>query len=201
LLMEKKTNFNKQHVLFLFTLFVIGILFTSEILADDYTRPSAIIKLPENENAILVEKKNQTLFLYSFKSGELVIQQKMPCSTGETPGVKQKSGDKKTPEGIYFLKDEYEEKYLSAVYGIKAFPLDYPNLMDKRTGKKSSTKSIKIHLSNRNKRSTLCWINGLKQSKTEVIMIICPFILMNTFLKLTGGQNGWRYEKIHPWPA
>jgi len=147
LLMEKKTNFNKQHVLFLFTLFVIGILFTSEILADDYTRPSAIIKLPENENAILVEKKNQTLFLYSFKSGELVIQQKMPCSTGETPGVKQKSGDKKTPEGIYFLKDEYEEKYLSAVYGIKAFPLDYPNLMDKRTGRDGS--AIWIHGTNK----------------------------------------------------
>lgn len=147
MLMEKKTNFYKQHVLFLFTLFVIGIIVTSEILADDYARPSAIIKLPENENAILVEKKNQILFLYSSKSGELVIQQKMPCSTGEMPGVKQKAGDKKTPEGIYFLKDEYEEKYLSAVYGIKAFPLDYPNLMDKRTGKDGS--AIWIHGTNK----------------------------------------------------
>ncbi len=147
MLMEKKTNFNKQYVSSLFTLFVIGILFHSEILANDYIRPSSIIKLPENENAILVEKKNQTLFLYSSKSGELVIQQKMPCSTGEISGVKQKAGDKKTPEGIYFLKDEYEDQYLAPIYGTKAFPLDYPNLMDKRTGKDGS--AIWIHGTNK----------------------------------------------------
>lgn len=112
-----------------------GVLFHSSILAEDLNRPSAIIKLPEDENAILVEKKTQTLFLYGIKAGELVLKQKMPCSTGEMPGVKQKSGDRKTPEGIYFLKDEYADQYLAPIYGNKAFPLDYPNLIDKRAGK------------------------------------------------------------------
>lgn len=131
----------------MFALFVISMLFGSEIFAENYTRPSAIIKLPENENAILIEKKNQTLFLYSSKAGEIEIKYKMPCSTGEISGVKQKAGDKKTPEGIYFLKDEYEDQYLSPIYGIKAFPLDYPNLMDKRTGKDGS--AIWIHGTNK----------------------------------------------------
>ena len=145
--MEKKIDFKKQYSLALFALFVFSFLFNSEISAEDHIRPSAIIKLPENENAILVEKKNQTLFLYSSKSGELQIQYKTPCSTGEISGVKHKAGDKKTPEGIYFLKDEYEDQYLSPIYGIKAFPLDYPNLMDKRTGKDGS--AIWIHGTNK----------------------------------------------------
>ncbi|OGR26890.1 MAG: hypothetical protein A2277_17670 [Desulfobacterales bacterium RIFOXYA12_FULL_46_15] len=145
--MKKKTNSNKQYVLLLFTLFVTVFLFYSKAPAEDQIRPSAIIKLPEDENAILVDKKNQTLFLVRSKAGELMVRYKMPCSTGEMAGVKQKAGDKKTPEGIYFLKDEYEDQYLSPVYGVKAFPLDYPNLMDKRTGKDGS--AIWIHGTNK----------------------------------------------------
>ncbi len=145
--MEKKKNIKKQIFWDLFALFVISILFGSKISAEDNIRPSAIIKLPENENAILVEKKNQTLFLYSSKAGELQFQYKIPCSTGETAGVKQKAGDKKTPEGIYFLKDEYKDQYLAPIYGVKAFPLDYPNLMDKRTGKDGS--AIWLHGTNK----------------------------------------------------
>ena len=147
LLMENKINIKQQCRLSLFVLFVISLLFSSEISAENHIRPSGIIKLPENENAILVEKKNQTLFLYGSKSGELQIQYKIPCSTGEMSGVKHKAGDRKTPEGVYFLKDEYEDQYLSPIYGAKAFPLDYPNLMDKRTGKDGS--AIWIHGTNK----------------------------------------------------
>ena len=145
--METKTNIQKQLGLYLLILYMAGILFCSKIFAEDHTRPSEIIKLPENENAILVEKKNQTLFLYSSKSGEVRIQYKIPCSTGEAAGVKQKAGDRKTPEGIYFLKDEYEDQYLSPIYGTKAFPLDYPNLMDNRLGRDGS--AIWIHGTNK----------------------------------------------------
>ena len=145
--MEKKTKINKQCTVFLFTLFVIGFLFNSKILAEDQIHPSEIIKLPENENAILVDKKNQILFLYSAEAGGMRVQYQIPCSTGEMSGIKQKAGDKKTPEGVYFLKDEYEDQYLSPIYGIKAFPLDYPNLIDKRTGKEGS--AIWIHGTNK----------------------------------------------------
>ena len=44
-------------------LFVFSFLFNSEISAEDHIRPSAIIKLPENENAILVEKKSDTVLI------------------------------------------------------------------------------------------------------------------------------------------
>lgn len=145
--METKTNIQKQFGLYLLILFMAGILFCSKIFAEDHIHPSEIIKLPENENAILIEKRNQTLSLYHSRFGEVQIQYKIPCSTGETAGVKQKAGDRKTPEGIYFLKDEYEDQYLSPIYGTKAFPLDYPNLMDNKLGRDGS--AIWIHGTNK----------------------------------------------------
>ncbi|WP_299983535.1 murein L,D-transpeptidase family protein [Desulfobacula sp.] len=95
----------------------------------------------------MVEKKSQTLFLYTSGANDLSVQFQVPCSTGEAFGIKQKAGDKKTPEGIYFLKDEYEDKYLSPIYGEKAFPTDYPNFIDKRAGKNGS--AIWIHGTNK----------------------------------------------------
>ncbi|WP_300461194.1 L,D-transpeptidase family protein [Desulfobacula sp.] len=109
--------------------------------------PSTIIQLPENEPVILVEKKSQTLFVYGGKTNALFVLFQAPCSTGEAYGDKLKAGDKRTPEGIYFLKNEYEDKYLSPIYGKKAFPTDYPNFLDKRAGKSGS--AIWIHGTNK----------------------------------------------------
>jgi murein L,D-transpeptidase YafK len=103
--------------------------------------------LPENGTVILVEKKTQTLYLYTSKDKDLFVGFQAPCSTGEVFGIKQEAGDKKTPEGIYFLYDEYEDKYLSPIYGTKAFPTDYPNFIDKKAGKNGS--AIWIHGTNK----------------------------------------------------
>lgn len=107
--------------------------------------PASIIELPEN--AVLVEKKSQTLIIYSSTQNQIVEERQMACSTGEVNGIKEKEGDKKTPEGIYFLADEYENKDLSPIYGKKAFSTDYPNLIDQQTGKNGS--NIWIHGTNK----------------------------------------------------
>ncbi len=107
------------------------------------TLPDSIITLPEKENAILVEKQTQMLYVYSLKNKALQLVFSAPCSTGEVVGAKKKAGDKKTPEGVYFLFDEYEDRYLTPVYGEKAFPSDYPNFYDRRLKKDGS--AIWIH--------------------------------------------------------
>ncbi|RLC24099.1 MAG: hypothetical protein DRH93_05480 [Deltaproteobacteria bacterium] len=145
--MKKKRSLNRLNLLLLIVAIHILLPYGSIIFADNQPWPSSIIKLPENENAILVEKKTQTLFLYTSKTPDLFVGFQAACSTGETVGVKQKAGDKKTPEGIYFLYDEYEDKYLSPIYGEKAFPTDYPNFIDKRAGKNGS--AIWIHGTNK----------------------------------------------------
>jgi murein L,D-transpeptidase YafK len=145
--MRKRLFLNKLTILFCVTGIQIFAVLSLSVPAYSSMLPASIISLPENENALLVEKKTQTLFIYSAKAKELSLEFKIPCSTGEIAGLKQKAGDKKTPEGIYFLKDEYEDKYLTPVYGKKAFPTDYPNFLDKRTGKNGS--AIWIHGTNK----------------------------------------------------
>jgi len=109
--------------------------------------PEALVLLPVNVNAVLVEKSSQQVFLFSSNSNGVYERLKFPCSTGASGGNKLKSGDQKTPEGVYFLTDEYEERYLAPVYGKKAFPTDYPNFLDRKDGKNGS--AIWLHGTNK----------------------------------------------------
>jgi hypothetical protein len=99
--------------------------------------PAAVIALPHNRHAVLVEKKTQRLYVYrpGPDAGHLVRVFEAACSTGEMPGPKQVEGDKKTPEGIYFVLEVFEEKYLTPVYGSRALTMDYPNFFDLHQGK------------------------------------------------------------------
>ncbi len=83
--------------------------------------------------AVVVEKSTQQVFLYAY-DGTFREVFRFTSSTGENHGPKTRSGDRKTPEGVYFFTDEYEDRYLSEIYGTRAFPLDYPNLRDKIAG-------------------------------------------------------------------
>ncbi len=136
----------------------------------------SIIKLPENENAIIVEKKTQTLFLYASRGHGLRLELQMPCSTGEVAGRKSLDGDKKTPEGVYFLTDEHEDKYLSPIYGTKAFPTDYPNFIDKATGKTGS--AIWIH--GTNKKLKAMDSNGCVALENENIEKLAEYVNLNS---------------------
>ncbi len=126
-----------------FAVYFIAVLVLSLSQAFGGDLPDSIICLPENENAILVEKQSQMLYVYSQKNKTLGLAFSAACSTGEIFGAKNKAGDKKTPEGVYFLIDEYEDRYLTPIYGKKAFPSDYPNFHDQRLGKDGS--AIWIH--------------------------------------------------------
>jgi lipoprotein-anchoring transpeptidase ErfK/SrfK len=94
--------------------------------------PAAVIALPHNRYAVLVEKQTQRLYVYrSGPDARNPVQVfEAACSTGEMPGPKQVEGDKKTPEGIYFILEVFEEKYLTPVYGSRALTMDYPNFFD-----------------------------------------------------------------------
>ncbi len=85
--------------------------------------------------AILVEKHTQKLFLYDCSDGKIELIKSYACSTGENSGDKEKRGDKKTPEGIYFFNQVFEDDELSPRYGVRAFVLDYPNSFDSLKGK------------------------------------------------------------------
>ena len=99
------------------------------------------------EYAIVVEKNTQSLFLYKY-DGEMYKQiNKFKCSTGEVSGVKSVSGDKKTPEGVYFFAKKHQKRDLAPIYGTGAFPIDYPNFLDSIAGRKGN--AIWIHGTNK----------------------------------------------------
>lgn len=86
--------------------------------------------------AIHVDKKNRKTSVWTQKEGTIVKISEYDSDQGKKEGDKHKSGDHRTPEGIYFIQNIKEGTELPFdLYGIRAFTLDYPNLFDKRQGK------------------------------------------------------------------
>ncbi|MGD8369228.1 MAG: L,D-transpeptidase family protein, partial [Desulfobacterales bacterium] len=125
--------------------------------------------------AVLVEKKSQTLFLFSVEQGKYREVFREPCSTGEIPGAKEQSGDKKTPEGVYFFIKEHPERDLAPIYGSRAFPIDYPNLMDRLSGRGGNA----IWLHGTNKPLEPRDSNGCIVVTNEVIDRLAGYITLN----------------------
>ncbi len=89
----------------------------------------------ETNYAVLVDKSLQKVMIY--RGDNLFAPEKVYySSTGENDGAKDEVNDRKTPEGIYFFINNFEKKYLSPIYGSRALPIDYPNIVDKKNGKK-----------------------------------------------------------------
>jgi len=57
---------------------------------------------------------------------------------GENGGDKVKEGDKRTPEGVYRIKRFIPDEKLAPIYGSGAFPIDYPNPLDRLEGRNGS---------------------------------------------------------------
>ena len=87
-----------------------------------------------SEHLVLVDKDAQKVMVY--KGDNIFSPEKIyNCSTGENEGPKTRLNDRKTPEGIYYFTDSYIDRYLAPIYGVRAFPISYPNFLDKKEGK------------------------------------------------------------------
>ncbi len=95
-----------------------------------------------SKNIFVVEKGRHLLHLFTNENNQLKKLYSVPIASGKIPGDKEYQGDKKTPEGIYFLGGFYKSDQLikmygdyGKIYGIGAFTSDYPNPIDKMDGK------------------------------------------------------------------
>ncbi len=146
-----KTIKNRFHYLVpvMFASIIICSVAFANTAMDTGDIPDVLVFFEPDKNTqyvILVEKETQRLFLYAYDGAYKLIF-RMNCSTGEMPGTKLQSGDKKTPEGVYFFNKEFKKKYLSAIYGSHAFPMDYPNFIDRISGKNGN--AIWLHGTNK----------------------------------------------------
>ena len=102
------------------------------------TLPRQILALGESvDNALLVEKKSNRIYLFAREpqGQRLHIVKDYYVSTGKLVGDKSSTGDLRTPEGVYFVTSWISPDKLPEKYGIGAFPVNYPNELDKRNGK------------------------------------------------------------------
>jgi len=87
------------------------------------------------ERLILGDKAAKILYIFREGAGGWEIEKAYPMATGENDGRKEVEGDKKTPEGVYFIVGRKHRSELTNIYGPAAFISDYPNETDRREGR------------------------------------------------------------------
>ena len=100
--------------------------------------PLELLQLGTKTNrAVLVEKARNRL--YVFIRGENGrpprLLEDYYVSYGRGEGDKQVRGDLRTPEGVYFVQSHIPDEKLQEKYGRGAYPINYPNPLDRKLGK------------------------------------------------------------------
>jgi L,D-peptidoglycan transpeptidase YkuD (ErfK/YbiS/YcfS/YnhG family) len=104
---------------------------TNAIAADKV--PSSLIRIPESVNTVFVAETSTARFHRFDRKGEnLQLNGSYYMSIGRQGTGKQRSFDKRTPLGAYFVTEQLDTSQLHEKYGITAFPIDYPNAWDHR---------------------------------------------------------------------
>lgn len=91
---------------------------------------------PGIANVFLVDKARSRLFLYERDDqGEFRRVADEYVVTGSASGDKTSEGDGRTPNGVYRFVGRLQGREIEARYGPVAFPIDYPNALDRLHGK------------------------------------------------------------------
>tara|TARA_R110002096_G_scaffold154_21_gene880 strand:+ start:1143 stop:2045 length:903 start_codon:yes stop_codon:yes gene_type:complete len=95
--------------------------------------PAVLIRLPASVTSVFVAEI-ETANMHRFVRSEDVAEHSGSyyMSIGQAGAGKERSGDKRTPLGIYFVTEQLDTSRLHEKYGATAFPLDYPNAWDQR---------------------------------------------------------------------
>ncbi len=92
---------------------------------------------PATLTGLIVDKKTNMLNLVTFTGTSYSVLKSYHTTLGLVAGDKEKEGDKKTPEGIYFFEEIRRPPVLQKKFGCMALTMNYPNpwdLLMKKTG-------------------------------------------------------------------
>lgn len=89
------------------------------------------------ESMLAVDKDSQTFYMLR-RHSPIEVTKQFPCTTGQSVGDKLVRGDKRTPEGVYFIGDRINRPLDFALYGDVAYSLNYPNPIDRIKDKTGS---------------------------------------------------------------
>lgn len=101
--------------------------------------PSALLKLADHHRyAIVVDLPRARLYVLENIKGSLKVVRDHYAAMGRNGVGKQSRGDLRTPIGIYTVTGFTDDRALPELYGAGAFPLNYPNIWDRRHGRDGS---------------------------------------------------------------
>ena len=101
--------------------------------------PRNLIQLqPEQKYALIVDTSKSTLYVFENQGGTARYLADYYISSGKNGIDKVREGDKKTPLGVYHVTSSMPREKLADLYGVGAFPINYPNEWDRREGRKGS---------------------------------------------------------------
>lgn len=104
--------------------------------------PRYLLQMQRDQRyAIVVDTKRSRLYLYENdlkNGGRPRFVADYYVTQGKLGANKLSEGDKKTPTGVYHVTANLPRQKLADLYGNGAFPINYPNELDKRQGRKGS---------------------------------------------------------------
>lgn len=98
--------------------------------------PSNILKLSTDAPyAVVVDLRRSRLYLLAHKKGSFEVLRSYYATIARDGYGKLKTGDMRTPVGVYRITSWKPGKALGAIYGAGAFPVNYPNAWDRAHGR------------------------------------------------------------------
>jgi len=98
--------------------------------------PRYLLEMPlEHQHAVVVDTARSRLYLYGNNKGRPQLVADYYISVGRNGPRKMREGDLKTPIGVYHVTSSLPAKKLPDLYGSGAFPINYPNDLDRRMGR------------------------------------------------------------------
>lgn len=95
--------------------------------------PDTILQLsPAQTHAVVVDLPRSRLYLIENGKEGLRVARNFYASIGKRGWGKKSTGDNRTPVGIYHITGFIDDSTLPELYGAGAFPLNYPNVWDRR---------------------------------------------------------------------
>ncbi|WP_353411893.1 L,D-transpeptidase family protein [Arenicella sp. 4NH20-0111] len=99
--------------------------------------PDSLLDIGEHPYVLVADMQKGRLYVYENNDGQAELIRDYYMSVGSQGYGKQVEGDNKTPIGVYHVNRYIEGQRLPDLYGKGAFPVNYPNRLDrflKRTG-------------------------------------------------------------------
>lgn len=106
--------------------------------------PKGLLRVPERApSVIVVDLLGNRLFLFENHDGQVRKTLDFYVSIGKGGTDKRLEGDERTPVGFYLVSEYLDGQTLPDLYGVGAFPINYPNGWDRLRGRTGS--GIWIH--------------------------------------------------------